>query len=130
MGSCSFIVWVLRNAEMEISSGAEMETREMIKQFSSSSISTYIGLLGLLAGSLSLILIILCLAWSARRTKPEPVVESEVRGEHSCQIYVLEPPPPYSSLADWQQQPPSYHSAVRVISNVKQSEEDDSWSRQ
>ena len=107
-----------------------METREIIKQFSSSSISTYIGLLGLLAGSLSLILIILCLAWSARRTKPEPVVESEEKGEHSCQIYVLEPPPPYSSLADWQQQPPSFHSAVRKISNVKQSEEDDSWSRQ
>ena len=100
-------------------------------EFSFSNISTCIGLLGLIAGSLSLIFIILCLAWSARRSKPQPEVETEGRGEHSCQIYVLEPPPPYSSLADCQQ-PPSYQSALKNVSTstLKQSQEDDSWSRQ
>ena len=99
---------------------ATRETKRMenkiiqTEELSSRDISPCIGLLGLLCGSLSLILIILCLARSAK-TKSVAALESKRRGGNSCKILVLEPPPPYCSLADCQS-PPSYQSAtVRKI---------------
>ena len=66
----------------------------------------------MLCGSLSLIVLILCLAWPGRRSKT--VLGTERRSEYSCKIFVLEPPPPYSSLAH-SEPPPSYQWAVRKM---------------
>ena len=99
------------------------------EQFSSRDISTCVGLLGLISGSLTLLFIILCLA---RRTKSVAVLESERRTEHSCKIFVLEPPPPYCSLVECQP-PPSYHqvtSSKWTGRKMKQNEEDDTCSSQ
>ena len=100
------------------------------EQFSSRDISTCVGLLGLICGSLTLLFVILYLA---RRTKKSVAeLESERRTEHSCQIFILEPPPPYCSLAECQP-PPSYHqvtSSKWTGRKMKQNEEDDTCSSQ
>ena len=106
---------------MENLSVGDLEIREVrpSPQFSPGDISTYVGLTGLLAGSLSLLLLLL---WLARTKKS--LQETQRRSEPSCQISGLVPPPPYTSLDHGQAPPPSYQWAM----GVKQSQEDDSWS--